>query len=881
MPNPHSVRKIKMADNGKEDITTKQENVQPIKVTLRAAIEKAEPPPNPQQGGGEFKGTVHPGLEASHNPQEDAPSAPPNVVSVNGYLTRVENSDRLRLELGKRPEPQTNPSAGQDSRTSSKSRYNVSVGPLTNSPAVKPASKGRRNDQRVPSRGSGRRSKSPMFSLVPVPSPMQVGPPPVASSSRPVVQPAPPPSQAKFGHQLPAMVTYQSGNIAVATEKRHPVADAHRPPPAPQPSHRPGPQPAQRPAKPSHRPDPQPTQRPLQRPGPQPPQRPGPQHSQRPGPQPQRLGPQQPQRPAAPQQSFPVDPSFNLCMAVECHRATGQDEDGDTPLHIALAQEFVDVRLVRRLVELFKLAGKPLDVFNDMQQTPLHIAAITGNPDAARILVENGSNANETDRNGQTAMHNVCSNPCQGSRDTLDAIIRFTKVKLDLDTRNYCGLGPLHISVKHNLLHLSKVLIDGGANTNAVDAKSGWTPLFHAVTNQDPEHVQILLCAGAQVNMQSYSGNTALHVATGRGFTEIVRLLMRYGADMSLRNTHKDTPGMVAQDNNQMSNILRGVSSSPSVGSNPHYSSPSSHPHPMTNGMALKPSPTPSQNYQVMSQTALPLGKHGDNTGKKPRATRKDKGSRRGSNAAKNEASSSNPGTPTTTASSSVASDGSGMSQDESDAVVPTSHRVSVIVEPKSVKRRFLEQNEKDQQERHSKTPSPRGDKMTHNKKMKINLEAGAALPQSIPKLHDSGSATVDQSEPMDLTKGKTKDAVVIVKQKKEVVTNGQTSTAPILADKVKDELKPEQRSIPNGDAMANPLSLSHKNDVVGKGGTVKTAEMVDELPKTLDRDEEKMDLVEAEKDVAKTEDKVSDVSTPKKERKRKKSDRLPPKKRK
>ena len=25
---------------------------------------------------------------------------------------------------------------------------------------------------------------------------------------------------------------------------------------------------------------------------------------------------------------------------------------------------------------------------------------------------------------------------------------------------------------------------------------------------------------------------------------------MRYGADMSLRNTHKDTPGMVAQDNN-------------------------------------------------------------------------------------------------------------------------------------------------------------------------------------------------------------------------------------------------------------------------------------------------------------------------------------------
>ena len=82
------------------------------------------------------------------------------------------------------------------------------------------------------------------------------------------------------------------------------------------------------------------------------------------------------------------------------------------------------------------------------------------------------------------------------------------------------------------------------------DAKSGWTPLFHAVTNQDAEHVQMLLLGGAQVNLQSYSGNTALHVATGRGYTEIVRLLMRYGADMSLRNTYKDTAVMVAPDNN-------------------------------------------------------------------------------------------------------------------------------------------------------------------------------------------------------------------------------------------------------------------------------------------------------------------------------------------
>lgn len=60
--------------------------------------------------------------------------------------------------------------------------------------------------------------------------------------------------------------------------------------------------------------------------------------------------------------------------------------------------------------------------------------------------------------------------------------------------------------------------------------------------------VIFLLQNRCDVNSQSYSGNTALHSACGRGQVETVRLLLKSGADSSLKNYHNDTPVMVAKN---------------------------------------------------------------------------------------------------------------------------------------------------------------------------------------------------------------------------------------------------------------------------------------------------------------------------------------------
>lgn len=53
---------------------------------------------------------------------------------------------------------------------------------------------------------------------------------------------------------------------------------------------------------------------------------------------------------------------------------------------------------------------------------------------------------------------------------------------------------------------------------------------------------------GCDVNSQSYSGNTPLHNACGRGQVDTVRLLLKSGADSTLKNYHNDTPMMVAKN---------------------------------------------------------------------------------------------------------------------------------------------------------------------------------------------------------------------------------------------------------------------------------------------------------------------------------------------
>ena len=82
-------------------------------------------------------------------------------------------------------------------------------------------------------------------------------------------------------------------------------------------------------------------------------------------------------------------------------------------------------------------------------------------------------------------------------------------------------------------------LINKGAEVNARDAEHGETALMLAVKFADAELVQLLLAAGAEVDVRDDQGRTALYLAEAG--SEAFEALRQAGADVYVRDRDGET----------------------------------------------------------------------------------------------------------------------------------------------------------------------------------------------------------------------------------------------------------------------------------------------------------------------------------------------------
>ncbi len=94
-----------------------------------------------------------------------------------------------------------------------------------------------------------------------------------------------------------------------------------------------------------------------------------------------------------------------------------------------------------------------------------------------------------------------------------------------------------------------EMLIKNGADVN-LQSLSGWTALVYACKFENIDIAQVLLENGALVNLQDSTGNTALGEACWHGREDIVKLLLKYGADTTIKNNDGKTPYDIAKGNN-------------------------------------------------------------------------------------------------------------------------------------------------------------------------------------------------------------------------------------------------------------------------------------------------------------------------------------------
>ena len=123
------------------------------------------------------------------------------------------------------------------------------------------------------------------------------------------------------------------------------------------------------------------------------------------------------------------------------------------------------------------------------------------------------------------------------------------------------GWTPLHLAAFFGRSDAAKVLIAAEPDLNALAKNSNAnTPLQAAVANRKVNLAGMLIPAGADVNVRTGYGWTALHIAAHNGDVETARLLIESSADASARNEKGQTAAAIAAEegHKELASYLEG-----------------------------------------------------------------------------------------------------------------------------------------------------------------------------------------------------------------------------------------------------------------------------------------------------------------------------------
>ncbi|KAF7830260.1 potassium channel AKT1-like [Senna tora] len=152
-------------------------------------------------------------------------------------------------------------------------------------------------------------------------------------------------------------------------------------------------------------------------------------------------------------------------------------------------------------------------------------------------LLKRGSDPNESDKNGRTALHIAA---CKGSEHCVLLLLEFGA---DPNSKDLDGSIPLWEAMMGGHESVIKLLIDNGADISYADVG------HLACTAAEQNNLELLKAIakyGGNVTQPKSNETTALHTAVCEGNIEIVKFLLQQGADVDRPDVHGWTPAALA-----------------------------------------------------------------------------------------------------------------------------------------------------------------------------------------------------------------------------------------------------------------------------------------------------------------------------------------------
>uniref|UniRef100_F6X8R1 Ankyrin repeat and SOCS box protein 3 n=1 Tax=Equus caballus TaxID=9796 RepID=F6X8R1_HORSE len=190
------------------------------------------------------------------------------------------------------------------------------------------------------------------------------------------------------------------------------------------------------------------------------------------------------------------------------------------------------------------------------------LAAREGNLKVLRKLLKKGHSVDVADNRGWMPIHEAAYH---NSVECLRMLIRADSSENYIKTKTFEGFCALHLAASQGHWKIVQILLEAGADPNATTLEET-TPLFLAVENGQVDVVRLLLRHGANVNgSHSMCGWNALHQATFQENAEIIKLLLKKGANKECQDDFGITPLFVAAQYGKIESLSILISSGANV----------------------------------------------------------------------------------------------------------------------------------------------------------------------------------------------------------------------------------------------------------------------------------------------------------------------------
>ncbi|HEY2572970.1 MAG TPA: ankyrin repeat domain-containing protein, partial [Verrucomicrobiaceae bacterium] len=158
-------------------------------------------------------------------------------------------------------------------------------------------------------------------------------------------------------------------------------------------------------------------------------------------------------------------------------------------------------------------------------------AAMKGNKEAVRSLLQRKADVNAPQVDGTTALHWAVQS------DDLEIADLLIRAGANVSAANREGAIPMQLAAINGNPAMIEKLIKAGADPNASLTKYSDSPLMMAARTGKPDAVKMLLDNGAKVNAkETWGDTTALMWAVSEVHPAVVKLLIDRGADVNARS---------------------------------------------------------------------------------------------------------------------------------------------------------------------------------------------------------------------------------------------------------------------------------------------------------------------------------------------------------